>query len=104
MPFEKFPHPPRYEPLKKALITLLGNDKMYQEMGTVFENHRKSSIQDCERSGQKVIPDRSILKGQKFMKSAKIKMRYFEKFSNIVKSFDLFIVLYILCVDNSKVL
>ena len=50
MPFEKFPHPPRYEPLKKALITLLGNDKMYQEMGTVFENRPKSLIQDCERS------------------------------------------------------
>ena len=42
MPFEKFPHPPRYEPLKKALITLLGNDKMYPEMGTMFENHKKS--------------------------------------------------------------
>ena len=72
MPFEKFPHPPRYEPLKKALITLLGNDKMYPEMGTVFENHRKSSIQDCERSGQKVIPDRSILIGQKLVENAKI--------------------------------
>ena len=71
MPFEKFPHPPRYEPLKKALITLLGNDKMYPEMGTVFENHRKSSIQDCEAS-QKVWPDRSILIGQKLVENAKI--------------------------------
>ena len=59
MPFEKFPHPPRYEPLKKALITLLGNDKMYPEMGTMFENHKKSHsrlrakrVKKCDQTGQ----------------------------------------------------
>ena len=75
----------------------------------VFENHRKSRIQHCERSelslhfsgqklienakngpfwrvlenlklacGQIVLPDKSILIGQKLMENAKIQMRHFE--------------------------
>ena len=40
-------------------------------------------------SGQTVLPDRSIVRGQKLLKNAKIqksKMRHFELFSNIVYS------------------
>ena len=66
----------------------------------VFENHRKGLIQHCERSelrlhlsghwtiltgfskpeacGQTVLPDRSVLIGQKLMENAKIQMRHFE--------------------------
>ena len=39
----------------------------------VFENHRKSLIRHYERSGQTVLPDRSLLIRQKLVKSAKIK-------------------------------
>ena len=76
--------------------------------GTVFENRRKSLIQHCERSelrlhfqwtkvhqkcqkcsilanfrkpeacGQTVLPDRSVLIGQKLVENAKIQMRHFE--------------------------
>ena len=75
---------------------------------TVFENHRKSLIQHCEQSelrlhfecskvnskcqkwcilacfwkreacGQTVLPDRSVLIGQKLGEDAKIQMRHFE--------------------------
>ena len=75
---------------------------------TVFENHRKSLIQHCERSelrlhfewtkvnwkcqkwsilatlwkpeacGQAVLPDKSALIGQKLVENAKIQMRHFE--------------------------
>ena len=84
---------------------------------TVFENHRKSLIQHCERSelrlhfewtkvnqkcqkcsilasfwkseacGQTVLPDRSLLIGQKLAENTKIdkfKMRHFGLFSNTV--------------------
>ena len=74
----------------------------------MVENHRKSLIQHCERSelrsqfewtkvnlecqkcsilasfrkpeacGQTVLPDRSLLIGQKLVENAKIKMRHFE--------------------------
>ena len=80
---------------------------------TVFENHRKSLIQHCERSelrlhfewtkvnskcqkwsilpsfwkleacGQTVLPERSVLKGQKIggkCQNSKIEMRHFELF------------------------
>ena len=74
--------------------------------GMVFENHRQSLIQHCERSnilsgqkliknakkkmsilasfwkpeacGQTVLPDRSVLKGQKLAENSKIQMRHFE--------------------------
>ena len=75
---------------------------------TVFENHRKSLTQDCERSelllhfewskvtskcqkwfnlvsfrkpeacGQTVLPDKSVLVGQKLMENAKFQMRHFD--------------------------
>mgnify|MGYP006903775049 CR=1 FL=1 len=74
----------------------------------MFENHRKSLIQHCEQSelrlhlsgqkliknaingpfwrvfenlklaGQLVLPDRSVLIGQKLVENAKIEMRHFE--------------------------
>ena len=77
--------------------------KSHLHLHTVFENHRKSIIQHCERSelclhfewtkvnkkcpklsilasfckseacGQTVLPDRSILIGQKLVENAKIK-------------------------------
>ena len=77
-------------------------------MYTVFENHRKSLIQHCERSelrlhfertkvnkkcqkwsilasflspeacGQTVLPDRSVLIGQALVENANIQMRHFE--------------------------
>ena len=73
--------------------------------GMVFENHRQSLIQHCEQSdilsgqkliknakkksilasfwkpeacGQTVLPDRSVLIGQKSVENAKIQMRHFE--------------------------
>ena len=60
---------------------------------TVFENHRKKShfatLQQNfiknpfgQFDGQTVLPDRSILKGQKFVENAKIKMRQFGWFWN----------------------
>ena len=74
----------------------------------VFENHRKSLIQHCERSelhlhfelkmlkmvnlasfwkteafGQTVLPDMSIFNEQKLFKNANIQIRHFESFSNI---------------------
>ena len=74
---------------------------------TVFENLRKSRIQHCERSyiyilsakngpfwrffwkpeacGQTVLPDKSILIGQKLVKNAKIQMRLFENLKFKVK-------------------
>ena len=40
-------------------------------MRTVFENHRKSLILHC---GQTVLPDLSLLIGQKLSENAKIQM------------------------------
>ena len=45
--------------------------KSYQN-STVFENHRKSLIRHGERSGQTVLPDRSLLIRQKLVENAKI--------------------------------
>ena len=75
------------------------------EKNTVFENHRKSLIQHCERSelslhcqtqsiwrvfgktfGQKVLPDRLILIGQKLIENTNIQMRHFEGFLNHVSN------------------
>ena len=67
-----------------------GGALIYIYFYTVFENHRKSLIQHCERSdlrlhwsilasfwkptacGQTVLPDRSILISQKLVENAKI--------------------------------
>ena len=77
--------------------------QIYRDKDTVFENHRKSLIQHCERSelplhfewtkwsilasfwkpeacSQIVLPDRSILKRQKLVENAKIKKRHFGHF------------------------
>ena len=74
--------------------------QIYRDKDTVFENHRKSLIQHCERSelplhfewtkwsilasfwkpeacSQIVLPDRSILKRQKLVENAKIKKTSF---------------------------
>ena len=57
----------------------------------MFENHKKSHfwrvLLKPEDSGQTVLPDRSILIGQKLVKIAKIekfKMRHLDRFSNTV--------------------
>ena len=38
-----------------------------------------------EACGQTVLPDKSVLIGQKLVENAKIKMRHFESFSNNVQ-------------------
>ena len=38
----------------------------------MFENHPKSRIQNCQQTGQTVLPDRSFLIDQKWVKNAKI--------------------------------
>ena len=52
---------------------------------TVLENHKKSLIQHCERSEvslhfavKLVLPDRSILIGQKWVVDAEVQIRHFE--------------------------
>ena len=71
----------------------------------MFENHRKSLLQHFEWTkvsskcqkwsilasfgkpeacGQTVLPDRSVLIGQKLVQNAKIQMRHFGQFSNDV--------------------
>ena len=50
-------------------------DDVHQDeppFSTVFENHRKSLIRHYERSGQTVLPDRSLLIRQKLVENAKI--------------------------------
>ena len=50
-------------------------DDVHQDeppFSTVFENHRKSLIRHCERSGQTVLPDRSLLIRQKLVENVEI--------------------------------
>ena len=55
-------------------------------MHMVFENHKKVSfnVYKSEACGQTVLPDRSILLGQKLVENAKIEMRHFEQLLNNV--------------------
>ena len=74
-----------------------------QQIHKLFENHRKIASEASfayilsrqklsilavfwisEACGQTVLPDRSLLIGQKLVKNAKIQMRHFESFSNNV--------------------
>ena len=50
-------------------------DDVHQDeppLSTVFKNNRKSLIRHYERSGQTVLPDRSLLIRQKFVENVKI--------------------------------
>ena len=80
---KKYLHPKMHS----FCTTLCSKSLQIQTFGTVFENHRKSLIQHwCilvsfwkpEACGQTVLPDRSVLIGQKLVENAKIQMRHFE--------------------------
>ena len=100
----------------------------------VFENHRKSLIQHCERSelrlhfewtkvdkkcqkwsilssfwnpeacDQTVLPDRSVLIGQKLVENVKIQMRHFRWFSNNVRLWDFSFQFFALFINRNKIL
>ena len=74
-----------FENHRKSLIELIPSEASYVYILSgqkLIKNAKKGSILasfwKAEACGQTVLPDRSILKGQKLVENAKIQMRHFE--------------------------